>query len=148
MARIYRMSDDLRERLNQVWYSEKLGRTYSSEKRMRAAEAASERMKKNAIIDSIEKKLPIIWEELKSDRNDKDSYSHFEDSILHRIFYDYQGKWEELEAGSIKWYYKTYGMDNGDVTGKTLRTFIKDILPDDILTENEFKKINEFWGEM
>lgn len=132
----------------QIWYSEKLDRTYSSEKRMRAAEAASERMKKYGIINKIENKLPINWSDLKPAKNSR-SWNNSEDSVFYRIFYNHQNHyWEELKTGSVKWYYQTYGMDNGDENGHTLRDFIKDILPNDILTEEEKEKINEFWGMM
>lgn len=59
----------------------------------------------------------------------RNRWSHNENSIMHRIFYSIQdGNWVEYEGGSIVEYYNTYGLDNPDIEGHTLRHFIKFIL--------------------
>ena len=100
-----------------VWKSEITGKTYSSEKRMRAAERASERMKKiweekkvspewrlRKIKDIIGE--GIDWEDLAKERN-SDKWSHKPGGLIYEIFYDKEDNdtWDKLEYEYIeKWY--------------------------------------------
>lgn len=100
-----------------IWKSEITGKTYSSEKRMRAAEKASERMKKiweekkvspewrlRKIKDIIGE--GIDWEDLGKEKNYSD-WSHTAGSLIYDIFYDKENNdtWEKLEYEYIeKWY--------------------------------------------
>lgn len=142
--RAYRMSADLRERINQIWYSEKLGRTYSSEKRMRAAEAASERRKAEIfqkggdIIYSISKKLPIDWEELGSLKN---AVSHQKgESIIAELFYNSDGEsdsWDKLTKSRFLSYYRDNGWEADYGDGLNLYNFILYVLPSNKFSEEQ-----------
>lgn len=113
---------------DRIWISEITGRTYSSERRMRAAEAASIRMKRKIderLLEKAEAKAPIRYTSLRSARN---RWTHLPGGIMNDLFYEIQGNWDILQKGTMTEYYRRYGMDTTDIQGRSLRDFIKKVL--------------------
>ena len=121
-----------------VWKSEITGRTYSSEKRMRAAEKASERMKgkwERKRIEQIEEKyLPLSWYSLPSSiRDNPDEWVHGDsagDSILAYIFSKTQGAfWRYINEGTLLQVYDEIGLDTHlSDDSKSLRDFLQEVI--------------------
>lgn len=127
--RPYHMSEELRAKLEspvEEWYSEKTGKSYSSEARMRTAEKASERMKGVWKIKKIEEKyLPMAWEDIPGEvrmwpHGNTDNFT-----ILGAIFIGIQHHdWSELKSGTLSKANSIYGLNNGLADGRTLKDFI------------------------
>lgn len=139
--RAYHMSEELRAKLEapvEEWYSEKTGKSYSSEARMRAAEKASERMKKTwerKRVEQIEEKyLPLSWYSLPSSiRDNPDEWVHGDsagDSILAYIFSKTQGAyWREIYKGTLLQVYDEIGLDTHlSDDSKSLRDFLQEVI--------------------
>lgn len=137
--RAYHMSEELRAKLEapvEEWYSEKTGKSYSSEARMRAAEKASERMSVFWKVKKIDEKyLPMSWYDIPSDvRTNWPHGGSDGKTMLGRIFVieNGGGVWDEIGSGTFINIYKDLGLDQGndeqDGDGYSLKDFIEAVI--------------------
>lgn len=120
--RPYKMPESIKIKIDQVWYSEKTGKTYSSKSQKLANESRSQKMKEywkekkqttDWKIRNIKKKIDsgthetitgkiekgITWDDLNTDNWD----SNTEGTFLREIFYNTEGdEWDIVDYDKVK----------------------------------------------